>query len=225
MKALFKTIGHLCCLLLVSPCALSSAVERRISRKSTGIFRFWGDVMSLMPGLPGAYLRRAYYCCTLDSCSAHCHIGFGTIFAHREATVEDSVYLGTYALLGSVILRSGSLIGSRASLISGSAQHRRGPDGEWLPADIKDRECIEIGTGAWLGEACIVAANVGPGALVAAGSVVAGKVPRDVMVAGNPARFVKRLDDSASPDAVSQEDGSSPRSKSSASRQEELIHE
>lgn len=215
-------------MVLVSPCALTSLLEQRISQNATGVFRFWGDLMSVLPGLPGAYLRRAYYCWALESCSSRCHIGFGTIFAHRQATVEDSVYLGTYALLGSVLLRRGCLIGSRASIISGGAQHHRDSEGEWLPARVENLQCVEIGTGAWLGEACLVAANVGPGAMVAAGSVVTRKVPRDVMVAGNPARFVKKLNEPAAsdePEADAVDSHDADTEESSIPQQGELIHE
>lgn len=215
-------------MLVVSPCALTSLLEQRISQSAAGVFRFWGDVMSVLPGLPGAYLRRAYYCWTLESCSSRCHIGFGTIFAHRQATVEDSVYLGTYSLLGSVLLRRACLIGSRASIISGGAQHQRNSAGEWLPAKAENLQCVEIGTNAWLGEACLVAADVGPGAMVAAGSVVTRNVPRNVMVAGNPARFVKKLNEpemSDEPEAVPGNLQQAARKEPSVPQQGELIHE
>jgi len=141
--------------------------------------------------------------------------------------VEESVYLGTYTLLGSVSLRKGCLIGSRASLISGGTQHRRSPEGEWLPTESANLQCIEIGAGAWLGEACVVAADVGPGAMVAAGSVVTCKVPKDVMVAGNPARFVKRLDNTESSAEPSADSGALAPSVASPTvpQQKELVHE
>jgi serine acetyltransferase len=42
-------------------------------------------------------------------------------------------------------------------------------------------------------------ADIGAGAMVAAGSVVSNAVPVAVMVAGNPARFVRRVADVAVP--------------------------
>lgn len=55
---------------------------------------------------------------------------------------------------------------------------------------------IEIGDDAWLGTGCIVLPDVriGRGAVVGAGSVVTRNVPDFTVVAGVPAKPVKRLD-------------------------------
>ncbi|PHR89737.1 MAG: acetyltransferase [Blastopirellula sp.] len=195
MKESLKILVHALSLVLVCPLWLTSNLEARLSSTSETVFQLWAHSLSIIPGIPGVYLRRAYYCCTLESCSRTAYIGYGTIFSNRRAIIEKSVYIGTYTLLGDVILREGCLIGSRASLISGGQQHQRSADGKWLSADTDNYKRIEINAGAWLGEACLVAADVGKGAMIAAGSVVASKVPADVMVAGNPARFVKRFSD------------------------------
>jgi serine acetyltransferase len=39
----------------------------------------------------------------------------------------------------------------------------------------------------------VIMADVGPRCMVAAGAVVAAPLPEGVMVAGNPARFVRRI--------------------------------
>jgi len=54
---------------------------------------------------------------------------------------------------------------------------------------------ITVGDGSWIGASATVLAGVsiGSGAVVAAGSVVTENVPDDVLVAGVPARVVKRL--------------------------------
>jgi acetyltransferase-like isoleucine patch superfamily enzyme len=46
---------------------------------------------------------------------------------------------------------------------------------------------------AWIGEAALVVADVGPGAMVTAGAVVSTPVRGGIVVAGNPARFVRDL--------------------------------
>ena len=63
---------------------------------------------------------------------------------------------------------------------------------------------IRIGEGAWLGEGVIVMADIGPGAMVAAGAVVSAAVKGHIVVAGNPARFVRRLE-SPEPHSVDQD--------------------
>jgi maltose O-acetyltransferase len=54
---------------------------------------------------------------------------------------------------------------------------------------------IRIGDGVWIGGGAIVLAGVtiGDGSVVGAGSLVRHDVPPDVVVAGNPARVIRRL--------------------------------
>ncbi|MGO1235772.1 acyltransferase [Microbacterium gubbeenense] len=56
-------------------------------------------------------------------------------------------------------------------------------------------DAISVGDGSWIGASTTVLAGVtiGAGSVVAAGSVVTGDVPDDVVVAGVPAKIVKRL--------------------------------
>ena len=150
--------------------------------------------MAVIPGLPGLYFRRAFYRMTLDYCAQDCHIGFGSLFAHRESRVESEVYIGNFTMLGRVNLEKGCLIGSRTSILSGQNQHQFSAEGKWLPSNLEDFVQVTIGKNAWIGEASIVMADVGRGAAVSAGSVVSHALPEFVIVAGNPARFVRKLD-------------------------------
>jgi acetyltransferase-like isoleucine patch superfamily enzyme len=191
-------------LLVVSPGALMCWLEDRLHPGGEAVFWFWTHVLAVLPGLPGLYLRRAFYSLTLRSCSLNSWIDFGVLFAHRTARVEQEVYVGAYTVVGSARLRRGCLIGTRASLLSGSAQHERREDGRWGSTDAARLQEIEIGEHAWIGEAAIVMADVGAGAQVAAGAVVLAAVPPGIVVAGNPARFVRDTGQAASSQRRSQ---------------------
>lgn len=188
-----KAIADAIALVVVSPFGALSGLERRLSPGSEGAYRFCADTLALVPGPPGTFLRRAFYRLALDECHGACHIGFGAIFTHREAIVEKGVYLGTWALVGSARLREGTSIGSRSSLLSGTELHEY-HDGQWTPYEHHKLRQIVLGPHTMVGEGAIVMADVGPGAMVAAGAVVANKVAARVVVAGNPARFVRHLD-------------------------------
>ncbi|MGW5349721.1 acyltransferase [Streptomyces sp. NPDC004031] len=58
---------------------------------------------------------------------------------------------------------------------------------------------VEIGAGSWLGANCVIlpGARLGRNVVVAAGSVVRGEVPDYAVVAGAPARVVRRWDSAA----------------------------
>lgn len=193
MKNTCKKLMNALALFVTWPCAILCWLELRAKRDREEIFSFWAHVFALAPGLPGMYVRRAFYRQTLEQCDGDFHIGFGSLFTHRQVCVEREVYIGTFALIGSVVLRRGCLIGSRASLLSGGHQHQLDERGVWMPSDKATRVQITIDQHAWLGEGALVMADIGAHAMVAAGSVVSSVVPGGVMVAGNPARFVKKI--------------------------------
>ena len=192
-RSVLKATANILAMALVSPCALTCWFERRVSVHGEFVFGFWTNLVAMLPGLPGMYLRRAFYHLTLESCSLDCYLGFGMLFTHRQVTVEDHAYIGPYSLIGSSRLRTGCLIGSRVSLLSGPALHALDDQGRWQPIDVSRIQQIEIGEYAWIGEGATVMVNVGAGSLVGTGAVVSTRVRPGVVVAGNPARFVRRL--------------------------------
>jgi acetyltransferase-like isoleucine patch superfamily enzyme len=60
---------------------------------------------------------------------------------------------------------------------------------------IGKHEPVSIGAGSWIGHGAVIlpGACIGRGVVVAAGSVVRGEVPDHCVVAGVPARVVKRI--------------------------------
>jgi virginiamycin A acetyltransferase len=193
-------------LAIATPAAAMCWLETKATDRGESVFAFWAQLFAILPGRPGMYLRRAFYRLTLESCDARCYIGFGAICSHRDVRIERDVYIGTYTLIGSAWLHERCLIGSRASLLSGGALHELGPDRRWTPTDLRRLRQIHVGPDTWIGEAAVVFADVGAGALVAAGAVVSTNVAPSIVVAGNPARFVRTLSaPTPSPDVQKEE--------------------
>ena len=180
-------------LIAVAPLALTARLEALVRPSAEGWYLAWAQLLAGAPGYPGVYLRRAYYRWTLESCSPRSTIGYGAIFTHRQASIGAHVYVGPYALVGCATLEPGCLIGSRASLTSGPSLHDLDKEGRWMATDRRRLQRIRIGAHAWIGEGAIVMADIGRGAMVAAGGVVSSPVKEGVLVAGNPARYVRQL--------------------------------
>ena len=161
-KSLIKEIVNAVAFVLVLPLGFLAWVEMRFAPHGEFVFAFFAHTVALLPGMPGMYLRRAYYRLTLDYCDKECFIGFGSVFSHRQAVVEKDVYIGTYALIGSARLGEGTLIGSRASLLSGGGLHARSAGG-WTASDYAKLRQINLGRQVWVGEGCIIFADIGEG--------------------------------------------------------------
>lgn len=190
IKLMLNTVGQF----IVLPFVIMTWLERLISSRCEVVFNTCGQLMALLPGLPGAFLRRAFYTLTLERCSAECHIGFGVLISHRGVVIEEHAYVGNYALLGSCHLGAHCLIGSRASIVSGKSLHEKNLDGTWTAFSHDKIERVKVGRHVWIGEGAIIIADVGDGSCVGSGSVVTTNVKSNVMVSGNPARFVKSFE-------------------------------
>lgn len=157
------------------------------------LFHFWSQAFACAPGLPGKYLRRAFYYLTLRSCSLTCEIEFMACLNHRGAALGRNVYVGAGAMIGMVTVGEGCLIGTRASILNGSRQHEFNAEGRLTACDRHALPRVHIGAHTWVGEAAIIMADVGDHCIVAAGSVVASPVPAGSIVGGNPVRFVGKV--------------------------------
>jgi acetyltransferase-like isoleucine patch superfamily enzyme len=105
---------------------------------------------------------------------------------------RGSVHLGRYALVnGARIICDGKIEIGDYALVSWDSVLM---DTYRVPSDPAARP-IRIGRNSWVGfGVCVLpGVSIGDGSIVAARSVVAADVPPYVVVAGNPARFVRRL--------------------------------
>jgi virginiamycin A acetyltransferase len=193
LHGLLKFAIDVVCLVLVLPAAAMCAAELKVAPRAEMVFTAWAQTFALVPGLAGVFVRRAFYRLTLEHTASSFSIGFGAIFSHRQATIEQDAYVGPYAIVGSCRLGRGCLIGSRSSILSGGSLHAFDPNGQWTATDLSRLHRVDIGNYAWIGESSVIIADVGRGAMVAAGSVVSSAVPAETMVGGNPARFVRKL--------------------------------
>jgi acetyltransferase-like isoleucine patch superfamily enzyme len=157
-----------------------------------GVFAACSELLSLVPGKPGIFLRRGFYGMTLEACASDCHIGFGTILAHPQTRIAKGVYIGPRCTLGMARIEPDVTIGSNVDLLSGRYQHHfdrvdvpvQKQGGRFVP--------VRIGRNAWIGNSAVIMAEVGTGCVIGAGSVVVRPIPAGAVAAGNPAVVKKR---------------------------------
>ncbi len=186
LRNVIKRIGWAAALVLTFP----GAVLAGFGHFKVG-FTFFAQALSLAPGLPGSYLRVAYYAMTLRSCSLESHIGIGSFFAHSRASVGHQVYIGSLCVLGQTSIGDRTQIASGVQILSGRRQHGRSQDGRMEGADEGIFEDIPIGADCWIGAGAIVMAEIGEGTTIGAGSVVTSPIPPRSVAVGNPAKVIK----------------------------------
>jgi acetyltransferase-like isoleucine patch superfamily enzyme len=190
MKSALKSLANVVALVLVLPAFLLYRAAALLAGKDRA-FPGWSQAFALLPGVSGAYLRRAFYRLTLKSCSPDCWLGFGVIFSHAGAEVGRRVYVGPFCCLGEVTLEDDVLLGSHVSVMNGSQQHGidrldvpiREQPGNWVR--------VKVGRDSWVGDRALVLADVGEHCVIGAGAVVSKAVPDFAIAVGVPARVVR----------------------------------
>jgi virginiamycin A acetyltransferase len=175
-----KRVAQAVALKVAFPCALVTMFGHL-----RPIFTLFSQLLAMGPGLPGDYLRSAYYRLTLWQCSIDTRISFGTYFVRRESAVRRLVSIGGYCAIGSGKIGPETQIGSPV-LISGG-RHQHNCDASGGLSDTKDAE-ITIGSRCWIDDGSILLADIGEGSTIATRAAVTKPIPPTVVAVGNPAR-------------------------------------
>ncbi len=190
MKSVVKILLKRLAYVLILP--LYALVQiGRVLTKNDQPFQGFSQMLSLVPGVPGNFLRQQFYCLALAECHDDCCIEFGTRFSQSATEIGRRVYIGSNCSIGLCRIEDDVLVGSNVDIISGKNQHF------FYRLDIPIREQggklekIFIGDNSWLGNSSVVMAHVGPKSIVAAGSVVVKDVPPYSVVGGNPAKILR----------------------------------
>ena len=189
--SVFKRIAFIAATVSVAPSLLSYAIKSAMFGRDRALHGS-SQALSLVPGIVGQYLRRAFYCRVLDECHASVTIEFGTLFSQAGARLGEQVYVGPHCHLGLVHLERDVLIAAGVHVPSGPETH--GISSLDLP--IREQpgnlRMVRIGAGSWIGSGAVVMADVGRDSVVAAGAVVTEALPDRIIAAGVPARVVRQ---------------------------------
>ncbi|MBX9581955.1 MAG: acyltransferase [Gemmataceae bacterium] len=190
VKGAAKAAARLVALVVVSPVLLAFRLNAALVGRGRAL-ESATQLLSLVPGITGQYLRGAFLRRVLAGYHPSALIEFGTLFSQPGAVLGENVYVGPRCLLGLVRLERDVLLAGGVQVPSGGMTHRF--DDPTVP--IKDqggeRRVVTIGAGAWVGAGAVVLADVGKGTVVAAGAVVTRPLPDYVIAAGVPARVIR----------------------------------
>ena len=190
MKAILKNIIFILSVILISPFIIIYKVLSLIDR-SDQPFASFSQLLSLLPGKTGNYLRASFYFFCMQHCEKHCVISFLTIFSQQATELESGVYIGPGCNIGLCSIKQNTLLGSGVHIMSGKKQHHITD----LNIPIKEQEGhfkkIIIGEDCWIGNGALIMADIGEHSIIGAGSVVVDVIPPFSIAVGNPAKVIK----------------------------------
>jgi acetyltransferase-like isoleucine patch superfamily enzyme len=156
------------------------------------VFRTMSEVLALVPYVLGTVKRYEYYRWTLRRCGQNVVIGFGTVFLYRDIEIGDHVLIGMYNTIHHCDFGSYVVVAEGCRFLSGSRYHNF--DRTDVPMAVQGGKLrrIRVGDDCWIGANAIVMTDIGTGSIVGAGSVVTAPVETSTVVAGNPARVIRK---------------------------------
>ena len=119
----------------------------------------------------------------------------GGVSAGRRVTIGDMCWINASCTLdASAQVTIGNKVAFGQEVMVLTNTHQIGPPDNRAGASMNLP--VTIGDGCWLGARSVVlpGVEIGPGAVVAAGSVVTKSVPANTLVGGVPARLIRVLD-------------------------------
>lgn len=155
------------------------------------------ELLGLVPGLLGQYLRRAFLSHTIAGCHKTAVIAHGTTLSRAGARLDERTYVGPGCHLGLVHVERDVLIAAGVHVPSGGMTHRIDDLSRPIREQPTAERLVRIGAGSWIGEAAVIMADIGCDAVVGAGAVVTRSVPPRAVAAGVPARVLRIRSDQA----------------------------
>lgn len=188
MKQLLQKVIFIVCLIMTAPLWLLYKMTG-----SKDLFAGQGQLLALVPGKIGSYIRVAYYSRTLERCPQNGYIGFGTVFSHPELELGEKYYIGGYCIVGMARIGDHATIASHVSILSGKHQHGYKEIGKPIQEQPGIFKKITIGENTWIGNNAVIMSNIGLQNVIAAGSVVVHDTGDYEVLSGNPAQVVKKF--------------------------------
>jgi virginiamycin A acetyltransferase len=190
MKNVVKRVFHLVAIVLVSPLYLLHTLGSLFLGKNRAL-EGSTQTISLLPGISGSILRRAFLGLVLKSCDSTAEICFGTLFSQVDAVIEEGVYIGPRCHIGRAHIQKNTLIAAGVHIPSGGQTHSFADPNLPIKDQGGERTLVTIGEGSWIGSGAVVMADVGKGCVIAAGAVVTKPIPDNMIAGGVPAKVIR----------------------------------
>ncbi|MCF6324178.1 MAG: acyltransferase [Gammaproteobacteria bacterium] len=191
LKQTAKRIARLIALICMLPIYAAFLIASLFSSKDQ-TFSGFSQLISLFPGISGSYLRSAFYRLAMKKSNEELTIGFGTIFSQQQTELSQGVYIGPQCNIGKCHIKANCLLGSGVHIMSGKGQHNFSDINTPIREQGGSFETVTIGEDSWIGNGSLIMANIGKKCVIGAGSVVINDIPDFSIVAGNPAKIIKK---------------------------------
>lgn len=191
MKTIFKKLIKLLFRLFALPFFIWLSLNSLLRGRDQA-FQAMSQLLSVIPGILGIYLRAAFYRLACPGTSDEISIGFLSLLSHRDTVIEKGVYIGPQCNIGKCRIGADTMLGSGVHILSGNKQHNFEDIDTPMQQQGGQYQRVSIGRDCWLGNCAVVMADVADHSIIAAASLVTKAITETHSIcAGNPAKFIK----------------------------------
>ena len=176
--------------ILVFPFILPFIFIAKLSPKTC--FRAISEFFSLIPFPLGEIVRFVFYKFVLKTCGQNVFISIGTVFYYPEISIGNNVLIGMYNTIHHCDFGDNVLTAEGCRFLSGSMYHHFSRKDIPMTLQGGKLKHINIGSDVWIGSNSVLMESVRDGSIVGAGSVVTKEVEPYSVVAGIPAKVIKK---------------------------------
>lgn len=148
--------------------------------------------LSFLPGYSGILLRRVWYRSTLRRCGCNLTVDWLAVIRTRETEIGDRCTLGVGNWVGWVRLGDDVMTGSHVVFVSGAHQHGFDDINRPIRRQHGRKRQVIVSDDVWIGANAVVMADVSRGTVIGAGTIVTRQLQEMSVIAGNPARIIRK---------------------------------
>lgn len=150
------------------------------------------QLLALVPGFLGVLLRRVWYRSTLRACGTNLTVDWLAVIRTRQSEVGNRCTFGVANWVGWVRIGDDVMTGSHVVFVSGARQHAFDDLDRPMRGQHGEKRQVVVGSDVWIGAQAVIMADVNPGTVIGAGSVVTRSYGEKCVIAGSPARVLRQ---------------------------------
>lgn len=149
-------------------------------------------ILSFIPGKLGNYVRKTFYKLTLKKLGSDFRIDFGSYIVYPDVEIGDRVTIEEYCTISKCKIGNDVIFAAKVSTLSGKNHHYVDDLSKTFYNSGGEIKKIELENNLWIGTHAVILEDVASGTVIGAGAVVTKKFEENSIIAGVPARLIRK---------------------------------